>query len=134
MIKKLKKMKPGLLIAHVVVTLAYPAVKAFRAESNRLLVFTDAMTIVALILLIGGIIYSLALRGYFDVSTYFIHRGIRSFRFSQPRHGLNTEQNQSVSEYLERVREKREDAFNYPLFLGIVYLLASVVIAYGPLA
>ena len=32
---------------------------------------------------------------------------------------------------LRELKEKRADAFNYPLFLGIVYVLASVVVVYG---
>ena len=132
MIEKLKRIKPTLLITHLIITLAYPAVRAFRAESNRLLVFTDALTIVALVLLIGGILYSLVLHGFFDATNYFMQRGIRSFRFG--RHSKELDQGKSIDEYLREVREKREDAFNYPLFLGIVYLLASVVLAYGPLS
>ena len=127
MLNKLKKIKPGLLTAHVVITLGYPAVRAFLAERNRLQVFTDAMTIVALILLIGGILYAMVLRGSFDLSNYFLQRGFRSFRYR----GIDLNQKQTVQEFLENAREKRADAFNYPLFLGILYLIASIVIAYG---
>ena len=132
MLKKLKNIKPGLLIGHVVITLAYPAFRAIRAESGRLLIFTDALTIVGLVLVIGGIIYSLVLHGFFDVSNYFIQRGVRSFRFG--RHSKELDQGKSIDEFLREARERREDAFNYPLFLGIVYLLASIVLAYGPLS
>ena len=127
MLNKLKKIKPGLLTAHVVITLGYPAVRAILAERNRLQVFTDAMTIVAMILLIGGILYAMVLRGSFDLSNYFLQRGFRSFRYR----GIDLNQKQTVQEFLENAREKRADAFNYPLFLGILYLIASIVIAYG---
>lgn len=134
MLKKLKNIKPGMLILHVIITLAYPAVKAFRAEGNRLLAFTDALTIIALVLLIGGVIYSLALHGFFDISTYYLQRGFRTFKFFNPRRGEDTDINQSIDEFLIEAREKRKNAFNYPLLLGIVYLLVSVLLAYGPLS
>ncbi len=131
MLKKLKNIRPGPLITHVIITLAYPAARALRAESSRLLIFTNALTIVSLVLLIGGIIYSLALHGIFDISTYYIQRGLRSFRHSAMRRGLAQERDQSLDEYLAEAKDRREAAFNYPLFLGIVYLLLCVAIGYG---
>ena len=38
---------------------------------------------------------------------------------------------QNFAKYKKELQEKREDAFNYPLFLGILYLAVSAVIAYG---
>ncbi len=130
MIGKLKKIKPSILISHVIITLAYPAVKAFTATGNRLLAFTDILTIVALILLIVGIIYSAVLHGYLDISSYYLQRGVRSFKFFD-RHSSEQSKNQSIGEFLQENRDKRADAFNYPLFLGVIYLIVSVVIAYG---
>lgn len=130
MLKKFKNIKPGTLITHVIITLAYPAAKCFRAERSRLLVFTDILTIVALILLIAGIVYGMSLRGYFDTTGYFVQRGFRSFSRTG---GLQLKQDQSLDDYLRQSRERREDAFNYPLFLGLVYLLAAGILAFGVL-
>ncbi len=127
---KLKNIKPGLLIAHLLITLGYPAVRAFKAEINRFQVFIDAVTIIALVLLIGGILYSMVLRGSFDLSNYFLQRGFRAFRRGAPLSD-NPEQNKTPEEFLREARERREGAFNYPLFLGIVYLVVSIVIGYG---
>ena len=131
MLRKLKNIKPGPLISHLVVTLAYPAFKAFTAADQRLLAFSNAVTIVGLILLVVGIIYSMNLHGDFDVSRYYVQRGLRSFRFYTPRQNELSDINENPSEYLNDLKEKRANAFNYPLFLGILYVLASVVIVYG---
>ena len=131
MLRKLKKIKPLTLIIHLAVTLAYPAVKAFTAADDRLMAFTNAMTIVGLILLIVGIIYSMNLHGDFDISRYYVQRGLRNFRFYTPRRQDLLDSEQGPAEFLNDLREKRADAFNYPLFLGILYVLASVVIVYG---
>jgi hypothetical protein len=130
MIKKLKKIKPGRLITHVIVTLAYPAIKAFTAAGNGLRIFADAMTIVGLLLLAVGVVYSMNLHGDFDISRYYLRRGVRSFRFFAPRQSEELKPEQNAAEFLQEAREKRQNAFNYPLFLGIVYLLLSLLIVY----
>ena len=118
MFKKLKKIKPRLLLIHQLITLGYPAVRAYVSPVNRLQIFTDAMTFIALMLLIGGVVYALALHGDFDVSAFVFKRGARR------------EDNQSFQAFREDLEQKRQEAFNYPLFLGIVYLIAAALIAY----
>lgn len=131
MFKRMKNIRPSMLITHLIITLVYPLAAALRAEQNRLLVFTDAMTIVSLLLIIVGIIYSLVLHGDFDVSNYYLQHSGRSIarRFAV-RRSAQMQQEEDIAKYISDAREKREGAFNYPLFLGIVYLLAAVVIAY----
>ena len=131
MFKKFKNIRPALLISHLVITLGYPAAKAFASPRNRLLIFTDAMTIVALILVILGILYAMVLHGDFDISSYYLQHGARSARYAFTRRGAEEQEKKSIDEFILEAREKRENSFNYPLFLGIVYLIASLVIAYG---
>ena len=69
LIKRFKNIKPQTLLVHAVVTLLYLFARAVMASSQRLLIFTDCMTIVAAILLIAGVIYSLYLHGDFDISS-----------------------------------------------------------------
>lgn len=130
--KKLKNIRPSLLLAHVIITLAYPAAKAFTAARNHLQIFTDAMTVIALILVILGIFYSMVLHGDFDVSSFYLQRGVKGLtsRLFSGR-GAMAEPKKDITEFLREAREGREESFNYPLFLGIVYLLAAAVIAYG---
>ncbi len=125
-LKTLKNMKWKPMITHVLCTLAYPVAKSFTIEHNRLLYFDNLLTIVSMLLLIAGILYNMSLNGLFDVSTYYVRRGVRSF--TQRGEQLNIKQ--PIDEYLREARERREDAFNYPLFLGIVYLLISIFIGY----
>lgn len=118
MFKRFKNIKITTLIPHILVTLAYPAVKAFISSYNRLLIFTDAMTIVGIVLVIGGIIYAMLLRGDYDISGYVLHRG------------ANREKPKSFDAYKQDMKDKRAGYFNYPLFLGILYLAAALAIAY----
>ncbi|MGX8704271.1 MAG: DUF3899 domain-containing protein [bacterium] len=134
MIKKLKKIKPAPLITHLIITLAYPVVKTFTAEGNRLIIFANAITIIGFILIIGGIIYSMNLHGDFDATRYYMQSGVRSFRslkFFNRGQNQEIKQEQNPAEFLQELKEKRADAFNYPLFLGIIYVLISIVIVYG---
>ena len=121
MIEQFRKINPRVLITHVIITLGYPTVRAITAERDRLLLFTDATTIIAMVLLIGGIIYALALRGDFDISSFVMRRGMK--------------RNDTINyvKYKEDQTKKREAAFNYPLVLGILYLIIAAIIAYGVL-
>ncbi len=113
-----KRIDPRVLITHMIITLAYPAAKALTSETNRLQVFTDTLTIIAMVLLIGGIIYSLVLKGDFDISGFVMKRGM----------GYNDMNN--YGKYKRSLNENRAGSFNYPLFLAVVYLIVSAVIAY----
>ncbi|MBQ4186432.1 MAG: DUF3899 domain-containing protein [Firmicutes bacterium] len=127
----LKRIRLRPLITHLIVSLGYPTVKAFTVTSNRLLAFADSVTIIGLFLLVIGIIYSMNLHGDFDISRYYLRRGLRSFRMFAPPPVEAMKEKQNPAEFLDECRKKRENAFNYPLFLGIVYVLVSVVIVYG---
>ena len=121
MFKRFRNIRAGTLTAHLAVTLAYPLYKALTAPNNALLAFTDALTIIALVLVVCGIVNALALRGDLDVSGYVFRRGLWGDR------------QQSYQTYRANRKEEREAAFNYPLFLGLVYLLAAGILAYGVL-
>ena len=118
MFKRFKNLKIKTLLVHLIVTLAYPAAKAITSEDHGLLVFCDVLTIVAGILLIAGVVYGLALHGDFDIAGYAFRRGFRSG------------QKQTYDAYRKNMQEKREDAFNYPLFVGLLYIALSAFIAY----
>ena len=118
MLKKLKNIRLRPLISHVLITLAYPAVRAVTSPTNKLLVFTDAMTIIALVLIIGGVVYSTVLHGDYDISGFVLNRGAKK------------EMKQDFAAYQDDRKKRRAEAFNYPLFLGIVYIIASAIIAY----
>ena len=120
MFKRFRNIRPGTLCAHVAVTLAYPAFKALTAERNRLLVFTDAMTVIALALLVCGVVYALILKGDLDLSGFVVGRGLGR-------------EGKSYRAYKADRQEERAAAFNYPLFLGLVYLAASAALAWGVL-
>lgn len=126
-----KRIKLRPLIIHLIISLVYPMIRALIATDNRLMVFLDIVTIVGLILVIIGILYSMNLHGDFDISRYYLQRGLRSFKLFAPSRNDGTKQKQNPAEFLKECKEKRTDAFNYPLFLGIVYVLISVVIVYG---
>ena len=119
MLKRFKNIKPGVIIAHLIITLAYPAIRAFTAEGSKLLLFTDALTIIGALLIVIGIFYGLALHGDFDRVGYTFMRGVKSSAVKD------------YSAFQADSKERREESFNYPLFLGIVYIVVSVIIGYG---
>ena len=119
MFKRFKNLRPGPLITQALITLAYPAAKGFTAEGRGLLVFTDTLTIIALLLLIGGVVYALVLKGDFDISGFVMKRGFRR------------DPTESYAVYKANREEQRAAAFNYPLFLALCYLLLCAVLAYG---
>ena len=53
---RFKNIKPQTLLTHVIVTLLYPLARVVMASSQRLLVFTYCLTIIASILLIAGVV------------------------------------------------------------------------------
>ena len=114
---KFKNLRFHPLLVHLIVTLIYPLFRALTAEKAQILVFTDALTIVGLVMIIGGIIYALYLHGDFDISSYLFRRGIQK------------EPKQPFRAFLFDVYEKREEAFNYPLFIGLLYVIVSALIA-----
>lgn len=118
MLKRLKNIKIGPLLTHVIISLAYPAAKAAISSYNRLQIFSDSMTIIALLLLLVGVFYGMLLHGDFDVTGYLIKRATEK---------TPTE---TYEVYKENKKEKRADSFNYPFFLGVLYLIVSIVIAY----
>ena len=120
MLKRLKNIRPGPLASHVLISLAYPCVRAFLAGGRRLLVFTDALTVIGVMLLAGGVFYSMYIHGDYDVTAFVFKRARRGDQ-------------QSFDAFMDDRKEKREDAFNYPLFLGILYLAVSAVIAWAAL-
>ena len=107
------------LLVHIAVTLLYPLVRSIIAEDHRLLLFTNAITIIGLVMIAGGVIYALFLHGDFDISGYLMKRGVQK------------EPKQTFGAYLMDVYEKRESAFNYPLFVGLLYIAAAVILSYG---
>ena len=114
----IKNLNPRVLLTHIIITLGYPAAKAFVTEGNKLQVFTDAMTIIAMVLLIGGVVYALILHGDYDIAGFIVKRG------------ANSKEELNYQSYKKDQKEKRAEAFNYPLFLAIVYLIASAIISY----
>ena len=118
MFRRMKNIRLRPLLVHMIITLSYPAVKAFVSPGARLRIFTDAVTYIALVLVIGGIIYAMVLHGDFDISGFVFKRGARKNK-------------QTFEAYMADRKAKREEAFNYPLFLGLVYLAGALVIAYG---
>ena len=117
MFKRFKNIKPSTLLIHLIVTLAYPAAKAALAPVNQLQVFIDVMTIIALMLLFIGVFYSLFIRGDYDISGFFLRRGMKQGE-------------KNFDAYESDMKEKREAVFNYPLFLGLLYLIVAALVAY----
>ncbi len=117
--KRLNKIKPRVLITHIIVTLIYPVAKTLISSDKRLLIFTDALTVTGGLLIAAGVAYSLFIRGDFDITGFQLRRGV----------GKN--EKPSFREYMVEQKQKRAEAFNYPLFLGVIYIAVCAVLAFG---
>ena len=110
---KFKNIKVKNLIIGLLIVLAYPLVKSMSAD-NKLLVFSDTSLILAFPLLIISIVYSLYLHGDFDTTTFI------AFKYL-------TQTKEEYDHFENRIRDKRKDSFNYPLFFSIILLLLSFI-------
>ncbi|MBR0040595.1 MAG: DUF3899 domain-containing protein [Oscillospiraceae bacterium] len=131
MFKRFRNIRLQVLIPQVVITLAYPIIKAFSVQNNRLLYFTNGLTVIGLILVIIGVLYSMILHGDFDLSAFYLQRGARGIGRLFTRRGSDPAKQEAIVDYLSEAKEKRAEAFNYPLFLGILSLAVSAVLAWG---
>ena len=118
MFNRFKNIKIKTLLIHLIITLAYPAARALTAAQNKLGLFTDALTIIGGLLIVIGIFYNFYLHGDFDRTAYVITR-CASGTVQKP-----------YAEYQKDKNKDREESFNYPLYLGILYILVSAAISY----
>ena len=119
MFRRFKNIKIKYLLVQLIITLAYPAARAYTAENNKLLLFTNAITIIGALLLVLGIFYSFFLHGDFDRTSYVFQRGLSK--------GIV----KSYEAFQEDSKQNREESFNYPLWLGILYLVVAAIITFG---
>ena len=107
-----KNIKPRTLAVAVPVTLAYPVIRAAAAETDRMRIFSDALLIISLVLILFGVLFSFYKKGDFDIMSYMLRR--------------SAEKNVKPYEEFKKDRDdERRKIFNYPLWLGIVYLIAA---------
>lgn len=112
---KFKNLKASTLTAHLIVGLAYPIIKTAISEYNKLMIFTDCLTIVSFLMLIFGIIYSMYLKGDFDRMKASV---IKS----------TTKTIKPIDAILEDEKAEREEGFNYPLLAGIIFLVTAIIL------
>lgn len=101
------------LIITYFVAMIYPVFKGVTEHS--LLPITDSTFIMSLILLAFGLINNIGRLGAFDSTIYMFKRNFQHY-------------DKSYQVYLADVKEKKKDSFNYPLFLGILLLITSIVV------
>lgn len=101
------------LITALLVSSLYPVAKAVTSK-NPLVAFSDSALIIGLIGIIIGVFTNGVLRGDYDITSFIANK--RKF---------NNEM--SFVEYEIRQKEKRKDRFNYPLFIGILFLILSFI-------
>ena len=112
---KFKNIKISTLLLNILVAAAYPLLKTYISSSNRMLIFTDCLTIMSFIMIVLGIFYSFYLKGDFDVTSYVMNRSVN--KGTKP-----------VQAYLADSKKTREESFNYPLFVGLLFLLTSLIL------
>lgn len=95
------------------IALIYPFFKGIK--ENSLLPITDSLFLMSMIVLLFGIMGHVGRLGTFDPAIYIFKKNLQRY-------------NKSYEVYLEDVKEKKKDSFNYPLYLGILLLITSIII------
>ncbi|MBQ3419438.1 MAG: DUF3899 domain-containing protein [Erysipelotrichaceae bacterium] len=112
---KLKNIRIRELIISLIISLLYPIARAVISQ-NHLIAFSDSTLIIGLLAIMIGIFNAAVLHGDYDIASYLAHRR----RFKNDELDFNT--------YQKSQEEKRKDSFNYPLFIGIIFILISFLI------
>lgn len=113
--KRFRNIKPTPLITNVLITVAYPLARAITYEGNKLTIFLDSLTIISFILMFFGVFYHLYLKGDFDRIQYYT--GSRFRQIQKP-----------FDAYREDRAADHAAAFNYPLWLGLLYFFGSAIV------
>ena len=80
------------------------------------LVTADSLTVVGLVMIILGVVFSLIGHGDFDIISYVAQRSAARGHFK------------SFAAFREDQEEKRKDSANYPLLTGILFLVAAALL------
>ena len=103
-------------LPNFIIAMAYPAVRALSSEASRLLHLVNAMTVIGLVMIILGVLYNLVLKGDFDITRFIADRAMKHTQ-------------KGYKAYKEDREDEREGSFNYPLFVGIILIAASIVLS-----
>ena len=112
-----RSINPRTLAVFVPVSLAYPIIRGLFSKGDPLTLISDALFIMSLVLILIGVVFTLYINGDFDITSFVAGRSV----------GKNKKE---YTEFKKDRAAERSRAFNYPLFLGLIYLAASVFIAY----
>ena len=113
---KFKNISLKTLLIFLFIYLLYPVVKAVVSD-DHLLVFSDSCLIIGLVSIFFGVFNSFVLHGDYDIASYILNKK------RLKNEGID------YKEYLKQRKEKRKDSFNYPLFIGILMILFSLISA-----
>ena len=122
MLRKINRIHPRVFLTYVVISLVIPVIRMVIADHGKLQVFTNTLTIIGLVLIIAGLFYGMDTRGEYD-----LHGWSRWTIYLRK----NKDGTQRVQEFKDAMTERKNAYFNYPLFLGVLYLIVSGVIAFG---
>lgn len=115
--KLFKNFKLGDFIAHFSLIISYPLIKTIITKDNKLLTLSDTLLIMAFVFIIAGVINSFVLHGDLDI-TSFVAKRISS-----------KNANLSYDKFKKDKENERKGSFNYPLFVGIISIFISYIIA-----
>ncbi|MBR3227245.1 MAG: DUF3899 domain-containing protein [Erysipelotrichaceae bacterium] len=113
---KFKNLNWGALAKAILICLIYPVARGIIAK-NHMVAFCDSMTIIGLLAIIFGVFNEGVLQGDYDIHSYIARR--KALR------------NEKVDyeAYRAQQENKRKDSFNYPLLVGIIFTVASIIVA-----
>ena len=106
-------------ISWLLPALAYPGyVWIATEESLKLLKLIDALTVMGLVFLIIGVVFSLVHHGDFDIMEYVAKRSLRKGDIKP------------FKAFKEDKKENRKDSFNYPFCVCLLLFLTAGILAF----
>lgn len=110
--ENIKSLSIGLMIV-----LLYPLTKAYTSV-NHIGAFSDSCLIIGLIMSLIGVFNSLRLHGDYDITTFIT------------RWTVFKNKELTFDEYVNEKNKNREGIINYPLYIGIILIIFSIIAAY----
>lgn len=111
---KLKNFKFSHFLPNFIISFAYPLARLLTGKEKAVVAFLDALTVIGLLNVLFGIINNLYLHGDFDISRYFMQKKLNK-------------SNVPFDKFIADEKAKEKDSFNYPLLIGLLFLIISLV-------
>lgn len=109
-----KNFKISHFLPNFIVSMFYPLLRLVTGGEKGPIACLDAMTVLGLMGVLIGIINNLYLHGDFDITRYFMLQKLNKSKVP-------------FDKFIADERAKEKGSFNYPLLIGLLFLVISFI-------